>query len=116
LAAHCLGDADMIARLSSAQILSANSGALQQVANTAMRGRFSDLFKRLDYTAYYDIATPIIEIAGDSDLGWIGANVRAVGQEATQGTPFDSQWAWLMMVRKEHGQWLHAGNASNLAQ
>ena len=116
LAAHCLGDADMIARLSSAQILSANSGELQQVANTAIRDRFSDVFERLDYSAYYDIVTPIIEIAEGSDLGWIGANVRAVGEEAKQGTPFDNQWAWLMTVRKEDGKWLHAGNASNIAQ
>jgi hypothetical protein len=116
LAAHCLGDADMIARLSSAQILSANNGAMVQVTNPSILDRFSELFERLDYTAYYDIKEPTIEIAEGSNLGWIGVNVRAVGVEVGQGTPFDNQWAWLMVVRKEHGKWLHAGNASNLAQ
>jgi hypothetical protein len=116
LAAHCLGDADMIARLSSEQILSANNGAMVQVPNLSIRDRFSGLFEHLDYTAYHDIQTPIIEIAEGSDLGWIGVNVRAVGVNVEQGTPFDNQWAWLMLVRREHGKWLHAGNASNLAQ
>lgn len=116
LAAHCLGDAEMIAQLSSEQILSANNGAMSQVTNPAVRDRFFELFERLDYTAYYDIKTPIIEIAPGSNLGWVGANVRAVGVDVMHGTPFDSQWAWLMVVRKEDGNWLHAGNASNLAK
>lgn len=116
LAAHCLGDADMIAQLSSAQILSANNGALVQLTNPSIQDRFSQLFEHLDYTAYYDLQAPSIEIAEGSDLGWIGVNVRAVGVVVAQGTPFDNQWAWLMVVRKEHGKWLHAGNASNLAR
>ena len=116
LAAHCLGDADMIARLSSRQVLSANNGTMVQVTNPSIRDRFSELFKRLEYTAYYDIQTPTIEISEGSDLGWIGVNVRAVGVDDVQGTLFDNQWAWIMVVRKEHGKWLHAGNASNLSQ
>ena len=116
LAAHCLGDADMIARLSAAQVLSVNNGALQQVTNASVRERFSGLFGQLDYTAYYDIVTPIIEIAEAKDLGWVAVNVRAEGRSIEQGAPFENQWAWLMIVRKEDGKWLHAGNASNLAQ
>lgn len=116
LAAHCLGDADLIARLSSAQILSANSGNLRQLTNASVRDRFAEQFERLDYTAYHDIATPIIEISGASDLAWVGVNARAVGKQVMGGAPFDTQWAWLMIVRKEDGQWLHAGNASNRAQ
>jgi hypothetical protein len=116
LAAHCLGDADMIARLSSAQILSANNGAVVQLANQSIRDRFSELFERLDYTAYHDIVTPVIEISEGTDLGWIAVNVRAKGETVLKGTPFENQWAWLMVVRKENGKWLHAGNASNQAQ
>jgi hypothetical protein len=116
LAAHCMGDAEMIARLSSAEVLSVNNGAMKQVSNSALRDRFSGLFERLDYTKYDDIVMPVIEIAEGSDLGWVGVNVRAAGKDVSQGTPFDHQWAWLMIVRKEDGKWLHAGNASNLAQ
>jgi hypothetical protein len=89
---------------------------MEWVANPSVRDRFAQLFERLEYTAYYDVMLPIIEVAEGSDLGWVGASVRAVGTESRQGTPFDNQWAWLMIVRKEHGNWLHAGNASNLAQ
>lgn len=116
LAAHCLGDADMIARLSSTQVLSVNNGAMVQLANQSIRDRFSGLFERLDYTAYHDVVTPVIEISEGADLGWIAVNVRAEGETVLQGTPFENQWAWLMVVRKENGRWLHAGNASNQAQ
>lgn len=116
LAAHCLGDAELLSRLTVEQVVSANNGKLERVTNDSMRERFTALFERLDYSEYHDIEKPIIEIAGSSELGWIGANVRAVGSDRKTGVPFDNQWAWLMIVRKVDGHWLHAGNASNMVR
>lgn len=116
LAAHCLGDAELISRLSGQHIVAATNGELQQVPNESIRHRFTSLFERLDYTEYHDIVMPIIEIAESSDLGWIGVNVRAVGFDIKDGVPFDNQWAWLMIIRKVDGHWLHVGNASNIAR
>lgn len=115
LAAHCLGDADMMAKLSAPEVTAANRGELRQSSNQALRERFAALFERLDYTAYYDLAPPVIETSESSDLGWILANVRAVGSDRKTGALFDDQWAWAMLVRKIDGVWLHAGNASNAA-
>lgn len=116
LAAHCLGDADLMANLSAGEVVSANDGELHLASNASIREMFTALFERLDYTAYYDIATPVIEIAESSDVGWIAVNVRAVGADKATGDAFDSQWAWLMTVRKVDGRWLHAGNASNVTR
>ena len=116
LAAHCLGDAELLSRLSAEQIVSASNGELVRAPNDSIRERFTALFERLDYSEYHDIEMPIIEIAESSDLGWIGANVRSVGSIRETGDPFDNQWAWLMIVRKVDGLWLHAGNASNVAR
>lgn len=113
LAAHCLGDGDLLASLSAEQIVSANNGELAQETNDSIRERFTALFDRLDYSEYHDIATPIVEISESSDLGWLGVNVRAVGSDKETGDTFDNQWAWLMIVHKVDGYWLHAGNASN---
>ena len=116
LAAHCLGDAEMMSDLSAERTVSANRGKLSSTSKDAVRERFEELFEHVDYTEYHDIATPVIEIAGSSDLGWIAVNVRAVGVDRQSGFSFDNQWAWLMAVRKVDGRWLHAGNASNVVR
>jgi hypothetical protein len=113
LAAHCLGDADMMADLSAAEVLTANRGKLAQISNDAIRERFTILFQSLDYAAYHDLVVPTIDLSEDAGLGWIGANVRAEGSEITTGKSFSHQWAWIMMVKKIDNVWLHAGNASN---
>jgi hypothetical protein len=115
LVAHCLGDADMIASLSAPEVMTASRGRLEQTSNAAMRERFTALFQSLDYTGYHDLVVPTIELSEDATIGWIGANVEARGTEIKSGTSFSSQWAWIMMVRKIDGLWLHAGNASNQA-
>lgn len=116
LAAHCLGDAALIADLSTGHVVSANNGRLAETPRAAVRERFASLFERLDYTAYHDLADPVIRLADSSDLGWIGVNVRAVGSDRRTGAAFDDRWAWLMIVRKVEGRWLHAANAASLAR
>jgi hypothetical protein len=116
LAAHCLGDAKLMADLSAARIIVAGRGELTQVSNADILGRFTSVFERLDYTNYFDIVTPLIEVSDASDLGWIAANVRAIGADRETGESFDDQWAWVMMVKKVSGEWLHFGNASNRLQ
>ena len=116
LAAHCLGDAELIANLSAPRILSANRGDLQEFSRDAMRERFSALFETLNYTSYQDIEIPVIDISTSSDLGWIGVNVRASGSVIETGDSFSEQWAWVMMVKKIDNVWMHAGNASSNAE
>jgi hypothetical protein len=116
LAAHCLGDADLMAKLSAPQLLVAGGGELREVSNEAMRERFAGLFEAVNYTEYVDIAMPVIELANSADLGWIAVSVRAGGSANETGAAFSDQWAWVMMVRKIDNEWVHAGNASNLAE
>jgi hypothetical protein len=116
LAAHCLGNAALIAELSAPGLTLASRGDLVRTSNDAMRERFTSLFEQLDYTGYQDIATPIIESSPNSDLGWIWVNVRAVGSEVSTSQSFDNQWAWVMLLKKIDGKWLHVGNASNIAE
>ncbi|NOX84222.1 MAG: nuclear transport factor 2 family protein [Alphaproteobacteria bacterium] len=116
LAAHCLGDADLMAKLTAPQIVIASRGDLFQSSDEETRTRFTSVFKSVDYTGYYDLAEPIIEVAESGDLGWAGVNVRAVGADKANGEAFDDQWAWVMLARKIDGVWRNAGNASNLKQ
>lgn len=113
LAAHCLGNADMMADLSAPEVLTASRGKLNQITNDAIRERFTALFQSVDYAAYHDLVVPTIDLSEDATIGWIGANVQAEGQATETGTLFSHQWAWVMMVKKIDDVWLHAGNASN---
>lgn len=116
LAAHCLGDADMMANLSAPNVIVASRGELLETSPAETRERFTSVFQRVDYTEYHDLEMPVVEISSAGDLGWIAVNVRAAGESIETGEPFDDQWAWVMMVRKINDVWLHAGNASNSLQ
>ena len=59
---------------------------------------------------------PEIEWSKNGQIGWIAVNVRAVGESLETDEVFDDQWAWIMLVKKIDGQWLGAGNASNIAE
>ncbi len=111
LAAHCLGDADMIADLSAAEITSANRGEISASTNDELRARFKGLFEQLDYRSYVDRVEPTIEISGDA--AWMLVEVQAQGEATASGTSFDDQWAWVMFAKKIDGAWLHTGNVSN---
>lgn len=116
LAAHCLGDAELVADLSASESVIASRGELFAETRANIRKQFAALFGRLDYTAYHDLVPPVIEVAESGDVGWIAVNAGAVGHSLDTGEPFDDRWAWVMMVRKRHNRWLHAGNTSNYAE
>lgn len=116
LAAHCLGDAELMAQLSAPQVLVAGRGELREVSNDAMKERFAALFQAVTYTEYRDTKMPVIEVAENADLGWVGASVHTSGSTNDTGAAFAHQWAWVMMVKKIDGAWLHVGNASNIAE
>jgi hypothetical protein len=113
LAAHCLGDAELMARLSAPSTIIASRGELHNASRDQVQQQFTSLFERVDYTAYLDLTPPVVEIAAAGDLGWAAVSVRAKGKSIESNQPFDDQWAWIMMVSKIDGEWRHAGNASN---
>lgn len=116
LAAHCLGDADMIAGLTAPEIIVSSRGELHRSTREETRESFTRTFERLEYREYHDLVEPVIEISQAGDLAWIAVSVRAVGVENGSGAEFDSQWSWIMLAKKIDGAWLHAGNASNRLQ
>ena len=115
LAAHCLGDADLIADLSTDDVTVASRGELLATTPGEMRERFAALFGRLDYTGYIDLQDPVIRVSSAGDVGWIAVNVRAIGRDRQSGAGFDDRWAWAMLLQNDGGRWKHAGNASNRA-
>lgn len=113
LAAHCLGDARMLAQLSAPQTIGVNRGAVGTLTQAQTQTQFTGVFGRLDYAAYNDTVWPIIEVSGSGDVAWVAARVQAIGTERQSGQPFDAQWAWLMVLRKIDGAWRSAAISSS---
>ena len=113
LAAHCLGDAKLMADLTAPEAVIANRGEINTTTPAEMRARFNTLFQRISYANYIDLAPPNIVVAESGDIGWATVKVRAVGNEIAGENGFDQQWAWVMLMKKIDGEWKHAGNASN---
>lgn len=114
LAAHCLGDADMMADLSAEEVHSANRGRLGTSDRETTRTRFADVFEAVDYAEYHDLKDPVIRVSDSGALAWIGVEVQAKGSATEDGAPFDMQWAWIMVAEKADGTWRHTANASNM--
>lgn len=115
LAAHCLGDARLIASLSTPDTLDVSGGTVRSVSNTELQALFTTVFARLRYDRYDDVSFPVIEVAEGSDMAWIAADVLAVATDKQTAETFESKWAWVMLAKKIDGEWLHAGTASNRA-
>jgi hypothetical protein len=115
LAAHCVGDARLIASLSAPEIIDVSGGTVRTFSNAELQELFTTVFARLRYDRYDDVAFPVIEIAEGSDMAWIAADVLAVATDKQTEETFESKWAWVMMARKVDGTWLHVGTASNRA-
>jgi hypothetical protein len=113
IAAHCIGDAGMMADLSAPEMTISGRGEFHQQSREELRSRFTQTFQRLNYQEYHDLVDPLIEVSESGDLAWIAVNVRAVGKGVGDARSFDSQWSWVMMAKKIDGAWLNAGNASN---
>lgn len=115
LAAHCDGDADGIADLSTEQLVLSNRGALTAASREETRQLFESVFARMDYQHYIDQVAPSVTVSESGDIGWIAVQVLSAGQARESGKPFEYQWSWIMLAKRVDGRWLHNGNASNLA-
>ncbi|MEM9386365.1 MAG: hypothetical protein AAGA68_15005 [Pseudomonadota bacterium] len=113
LAAHCEADAAMLGSLSAPIMMVISDGQLTDATSLDVQRGFEQLFGRLDYERYEDLRPPVIEVAGSGDLAWVAVEVRARGTvRNTDDDIFDDRWAWVMLARKERGDWVHAGNAA----
>jgi len=113
LAAHCLGDADMMASLAASSPVIANGGSVFETSPEQMQSMFTNVFERRKYSNYIATRYPIIEVSASGDIGWASVQVNAKGVTEATGQPFDEHWAWFMLAKKIDGQWRMAGNSSN---
>ena len=113
MAAHCLADADLMARLTAPKLIVADGGQILQSSAAELRTQLAATFAALKYTNYTDLTPPTIEVSSGGDVGWLAASVRPQGIALRSGKAFDDEWAWIMTVRKVDGAWKTSGIASS---
>lgn len=78
--------------------------------------RFRDYLQRTEFTAYHDVAEPVVHVSEDGTMGWVLAQVHVEGvQDAGSASEetIDSTWTWVSIFEKRQGQWLRVANVSN---
>lgn len=113
LIAHCIGDAEMMAGLSTPSPVIANGGSVFDTSPEQTLAVFTNVFERRKYSNYVDTRHSSIDVSTAGDIGWAAVQVNAKGMTEATGQPFDEHWAWFMLAKKIDGQWRMAGNASN---
>lgn len=116
LAAHCLGDAALMERLSASSVTIVSGGAVTETNPEGVETAFRGTFKRRAYSSYTDTKPPQVTVSSAGDVGWATIQVNAKGELAETGEAFDENWAWVMLAKKVDGVWCMAGNASNVRQ
>lgn len=114
LIAHCLGDAEVLAKTLAANVIMANSGSTASVTLEQTKTVFANnVFQRRKYSTYSDLKYPVIEIGDAGDIGWAIVELQTTGMNVQADEPFDEQWAWTTLVKKIDGEWKMVGNTSN---
>ena len=68
------------------------------------------------FSSYRDLKEPVVTISDDGSLGWLIAEVEAIGIQESPSGQADSIhaiWAWIELYKKGPEGWQMVGNVSN---
>ncbi len=113
--AHLDKDADFIARPTAPDYLSVSEGIVRNIDASEMRQSLSEYLDSTEFSAYSDVAEPIIGFSRDGSLAWSIVRVRVAGQRTRldgAAQDFDTLWAWLTLYRRNGAQWMRIADVS----
>ncbi len=116
LRVHLEDDVDGWLKLEQPVQLVAGRGQLLFPTTAERRAMREGYLGRTEFSAYRDLAPPIVRLADDLSQGWLMAQVEVAGTQRTDAgeESFRSVWAWIeLFERGEDGAWLWVGNVSN---
>lgn len=113
LAAHCLGDADMMAELTASPATIISGGTVSDVLREDVQKVFTNTFARRQYTGYRETKKPQVTVSASGDIGWVNVQVNASGILTEDNSSFSEDWAWTITAKKIDGHWVMAGNTAN---
>ena len=114
--AHRESNAELLLRAEAADTVSANRGEISQPTLEARRAMFGQYLGSTRFTEYVDVVPPVVRVSQDGSLGWVIAQVRAAGTQATKdgkSRPVAFESAWIELYERRDGTWFRVGNVSN---
>ena len=114
--AHRKSNVELILRSESEDYVVANRGEVSQPSVELRRGRLGPYLSSTQFREYTDAIAPIVVVSRDGTLGWVIVQVRASGEQISNGgtrqtVSFES--AWIELYEKRSNQWFRVGNVSN---
>ena len=116
LRAHRESRVELLMEDEAADYVVANRGEITRPTLTERRERFSKYFSGTVFSEYQDLAEPVVTTSADGTLGWVVAQVKARGLQASpsgEKEPLEFVSAWIELYQQRRGRWWRTGNVSN---
>ena len=98
------------------EYLSANRGEIMYPTKAERAAMRQPYLAQTEFSEYRDLMPPVVRVSADGTLGWVIAQIQAIGVRTMpdgQEIAFDAVWAWIELYEKIDGRWLCTGNVSN---
>jgi hypothetical protein len=91
------------------QLLDVRDGRVNRPSREDVRERFSEYFKRSQFSAWDDVQPPIVHVSADGNMGWMIVRVRLAYTETDDSgktNKKDTLGAWMSAYEKQNGTWI----------
>lgn len=107
--AHFERDVDGLLAHVGDEIVDVREGNVRRMTRDELRSRFRDYFAKARFSAWDDLAAPVVHVSPDGRLGWMIVQVHVVYTQARKnGTAnaTDETLAWMSAYEKRNGTWM----------
>ncbi len=112
--AHIESDGGLMEHVWADNVLIVNRGKVEQVTGQAASEFMTASLASRTHSKYVDLIQPKVTVSGDGQIGWLAAQVTAVGTTIeAEPRQFEFTSAWIATFEKQDGQWKLTANASN---
>ena len=116
LEAHRKSDIEMLLVDESDDYVVSGRGEISRPAKSERREFLGPYLRATSFDQYRDEVPPVVRVSADGTMGWVIAQVRALGsQKGSDGGSATIEFvsSWCEFYEKRDGRWLRTGNISN---
>jgi hypothetical protein len=107
--AHMTRDVKLLLEHAGDSLLDVRDGKVRTLTREQMRARFTDYFRRAEFSAWDDVEPAVVHASDDGSMGWMVVRVHIVYAEpngAGKQLQHDETMAWMAAYEKRDGRWI----------
>jgi ketosteroid isomerase-like protein len=104
--AHFERDVDGLLAHVGDEIVDVREGNVRRMTRDELRSRFRDYFAKARFSAWDDLAAPVVHVSPDGRLGWMIVQVQVSYTEHGKARATDETLAWMSAYEKRNGTWM----------